>query len=198
MAIPVNISTGDIRETVVSDATASRISQEELRNVAALEEAWATSRAVMRRKIKAGAICEPGEYSPDPRAFLDHMPRLVRKATSDSLPMAILSFSELRMLQNFYAEGQFYPRLIREILDRFETEGARVFRADRERMRVVGCWNVSQHLKRRALFTFHLQRARILVRLHEMGVANATGCIVSAIQQINRQYFRDQYCELSA
>jgi hypothetical protein len=169
-----------------------KITQEELRTASQLEEAYAKTRALIRRKVKAGAICEDGDLAPDAGALLVPLPRLVKKARPESLPMAVLSFRELRMLQDFCTLGRFYPREIREILDRFEREGRRIFRADRERMRVSADWNVSKHLLQRLQFAYHIRRGRLLVRLHEMGLFNATGGIVEEIYKINRQYFRDR------
>ena len=57
---------------------------------------------------------------------------------------------------------------------------------------MTGCWDISKHLARRAEFAYRIRRALVLVRLHELGIMNASGCIIGEIYTINRRYFQNR------
>ena len=192
MPNPHGASDRELPEFLPLDPGRRIITQDELRVLRHLEDAYAVSRSQIRRQIRGGAAVEPGPLVPDMESLMTPMQRMVRRTEAESLPMAVLTFSELRLLAEFRSEGTFYPRQIREILERFEREGQRIFRADMEIMRRRGCWNVSRHLADRMTFGYHIRRARLLLRMHELGMANFAGCIVEEIQTVNLRYFRDR------
>jgi hypothetical protein len=172
------------------DPSSRGISQGELAMAEAIEAAYATTRERLCDKLNAGAVIETGRLQPNRAALIyPHIP-LVHKAPARRKPVAAsalaISTEEARMLVEFRRYGVFDASQLRGIIDRFQRHAQNEFRAKRDQMATVGCWNVSKYIVNRSLFGYRVRRVRTLIALQHRGLLDVRGCIISDLYTLNR------------